>query len=36
MEVKAYQAECMNDKLYEFDGIILKVPDIDCAYVKFP
>lgn len=26
----------MNEKLYEFDAIILKVPDIDGAYVEFP
>lgn len=26
----------MNDKLYEFDAVILKVPDIDGAYVEFP
>lgn len=26
----------MNDKLYEFDAIILKVPDIDGAYIEFP
>lgn len=26
----------MNDKLYEFDAEILKVPDIDGAYVEFP
>lgn len=26
----------MNDKVYEFDAIILKVPDIDGAYVEFP
>lgn len=26
----------MNEKKYEFDGIILKVPDIDGAYVEFP
>lgn len=26
----------MNSKIYEFDAIICKVPDIDGAYVKFP
>ena len=26
----------MNDKKYEFDAEILKVPDIDGAYVEFP
>lgn len=26
----------MNDKLYEFDAEILKVPDIDGAYIEFP
>ena len=26
----------MNDKTYEFDGVIMKVPDIDGAYVGFP
>ncbi len=26
----------MNDKVYEFDARILKVPDIDGAYVEFP
>ena len=26
----------MNNKRYEFDAIILKVPDIDGAYIEFP
>ena len=26
----------MNDKLYEFEAIIQKVPDIDGAYVEIP
>lgn len=26
----------MNDRTYEFDALILKVPDIDGAYVEFP
>lgn len=26
----------MNQKMYEFEAIIQKVPDIDGAYVKFP
>ncbi len=26
----------MNDKVYEFDAVIKKVPDIDGAYVEFP
>ena len=26
----------MNDKLYEFDAVILKVPDLDGAYIEFP
>ncbi len=26
----------MNTKIYEFDAIILKVPDIDGAYIEFP
>lgn len=26
----------MNEKKYEFDGVIMKVPDIDGAYVEFP
>lgn len=26
----------MNTKLYEFEAIIKKVPDIDGAYVEFP
>mgnify|MGYP001111769783 FL=1 len=26
----------MNDKIYEFDAEILKVPDIDGAYIEFP
>ena len=26
----------MNDKVYEFDAEILKVPDIDGAYIEFP
>lgn len=26
----------MNTKLYKFDAIIKKVPDIDGAYVEFP
>lgn len=26
----------MNKKIYEFDAVIQKVPDIDGAYIKFP
>ena len=26
----------MNNKLYEFDAVIRKVPDLDGAYVEFP
>lgn len=26
----------MNTKTYEFDAVILKVPDIDGAYIEFP
>lgn len=26
----------MNEKKYEFDAVIIKVPDIDGAYVEFP
>ena len=26
----------MNEKTYEFDAVIQKVPDIDGAYVEFP
>ena len=26
----------MNDKTYECDAVILKVPDIDGAYIEFP
>lgn len=26
----------MNTKIYEFDAVILKVPDIDGAYIEFP
>lgn len=26
----------MNPKQYEFDAVILKVPDIDGAYIEFP
>lgn len=26
----------MNDKLYEFDAVVRKVPDIDGAYIEFP
>lgn len=26
----------MNDKLYEFDAMVRKVPDIDGAYIEFP
>ncbi len=26
----------MNEKVYEFDAVIQKVPDIDGAYVEFP
>ena len=26
----------MNDKVYEFDAPLIKVPDIDGAYVEFP
>lgn len=26
----------MNEKIYEFDAVIQKVPDIDGAYLEFP
>lgn len=26
----------MNDKIYEFEAVIRKVPDIDGAYIDFP
>ena len=26
----------MNEKIYEFDAVIQKVPDMDGAYVEFP
>ncbi len=26
----------MNDKVYQFDAVIQKVPDLDGAYVEFP
>ena len=26
----------MNEKVYEFDAVIQKVPDMDGAYVEFP
>lgn len=26
----------MNEKVYEFDAVIIKVPDIDGAYIEFP
>lgn len=26
----------MNEKMYEFDAILQKVPDIDGAYIEFP
>lgn len=26
----------MNNKMYEFDALIKKVPDIDGAYIEFP
>ncbi len=26
----------MNEKIYEFDAVIHKVPDLDGAYVEFP
>jgi hypothetical protein len=26
----------MNDKIYEFEAEILKVPDMDAAYIEFP
>lgn len=26
----------MNEKLYEFDAVLKKVPDIDGAYIDFP
>lgn len=29
-------SDLMNTKLYEFDAIIKKVPDIDGAYIDFP
>lgn len=26
----------MNEKLYEFDAVLIKVPDMDAAYIEFP
>ena len=26
----------MNEKLYEFDAVLQKVPDLDGAYIEFP
>jgi len=26
----------VNDKVYEFDATLIKVPDIDGAYIEFP
>lgn len=26
----------MNEKFYEFDAVLKKVPDIDGAYIEFP
>lgn len=26
----------MNEKVYEFDAVIQKVPDLDGAYIEFP
>jgi hypothetical protein len=26
----------MNEKIYEFEAVIKKVPDIDGAYIEFP
>ena len=26
----------MNHKIYEFDAILIKVPDMDAAYIEFP
>lgn len=26
----------MNTKIYEFDAVLLKVPDIEGAYIEFP
>lgn len=26
----------MNEKIYRFEAVILKVPDIDGAYIEFP
>lgn len=26
----------MNNKLYEFDAVIIKNPDMDAAYIEFP
>lgn len=26
----------MNEKVYEFEAIVMKVPDIDGAYIDFP
>jgi hypothetical protein len=31
-----YTAEIMNNKTYEFEAEIKKVPDIDGAYIEFP
>lgn len=30
------EKKCLNQKLYEFDAVIKKVPDIDGAYIDFP
>lgn len=26
----------MNPKVYEFDAVLIKVPDIDATYIEFP
>ena len=36
MKVRKKEVEYMNEKIYEFDAEIKKVPDIDGAYVEIP
>jgi len=33
---KDWEIIAVNPKIYEFEAIIRKVPDIDAAYVEFP
>lgn len=36
VEIESWGGNYMNDKVYKFSAVIMKVPDIDRAYIEFP